>query len=563
MSPAAHDTSSSYASSDYERIRRLNAIGIALSAQSDENKLLEMILTSARELTQADAGTLYKVDTEADALQFVMVQNESLGIHLGGSGAPVGNHFPLIPLHLGKAQPNKRMVVAWAVLNKQTVRIADAYHEQGFDFSGTRAFDAKTGYHSQSFLTIPLRNHEGEVIAALQLLNKLNAQGQAVAFDDSDQEIAESLASQAAIALTNRRLIDELHQLFDSFTQVLATAIDSKSPHTGAHCRRVPDATLLLAEAVNNARFPGIEDFSLSEADFYELKTAAWLHDCGKVVTPHHVMEKSTKLETLFDRIDWVSDRFEILQRDLEIQRLQEELEAARQGQAFDPAQHKAYAQAKEQLAEDLAFLQTANTGGEFMADDLIARVEALGQKRWTDLHGKERPLLSEDEVMNLCIRKGTLNAEERKIMEGHMVHTLNMLKELPFPKHLQRVPEYAGGHHERMDGKGYPLGLKREEMSVPARIMGVVDVFEALTAHERPYKKPMPLSLALTIMGRMVENNHLDPDLFAAFVYKKVYLDYGRKHLREEQLDEVDIDQLPGLDKAVISREKGKELAS
>ncbi|SFC33581.1 HD-GYP domain, c-di-GMP phosphodiesterase class II (or its inactivated variant) [Marinospirillum celere] len=539
----------------YERIRRLNAIGIALSAQNDQNQLLEMILGSARELTQADAGTLYMIEPDGESLRFVMVQNDKLNIHLGGSGAPVGDNFPLIPLHLEDGRPNERMIVAWSVLNKTTARIADAYHEEGFDFSGTRAFDEKTGYRSKSFLTVPLRNHEGEVIAALQLLNKLDSQGEPTEFDDSDQDIAESLASQAAIALTNRRLIDELRTLFDSFTQVIASAIDSKSAHTGAHCRRVPDATLMLAEAASGASFPGIEDFYMSEEDMYELKTAAWLHDCGKVVTPHHVMEKSTKLETIVDRIDWVTDRFEILRRDLEIERLKEELAAVRQGKELSPERLSYYQQADQQLADDLAFLQGANTGGEFMADELIARVEALGQTGWTDLKGDYHPLLNDDEVMNLSIRKGTLNAEERKIMEGHMVHTLNMLEQLPFPRHLQRVPEYAGGHHERMDGKGYPRGLTREQMSVPARIMGIADVFEALTAHERPYKKPMPLSLALTIMGRMVEDNHLDPDLYAAFVYKKVYLDYAKKHLREEQIDEVDVDNLPGLRLASVSQ--------
>lgn len=532
----------------YERIKRLNAIGVALSAQKDQNKLLEMILNSARELTHADAGTLYMLEADQDALRFVMVQNDQLNIHLGGSGQAVGDTFSLIPLHLEDGSPNERMIAAWSVLNKTTARIKDAYHEEGFDFSGTRSFDAKTGYRSQSFLTVPLLNHEGEAIAALQLLNKLDANGKTVAFDDTDQDIAESLASQAAVALTNRRLIDELRTLFDSFTQVIATAIDSKSPHTGAHCRRVPEVTLLLAEAANGLDFPGLEGFSMTDEDRYELKTAAWLHDCGKVVTPHHIMEKSTKLETLVDRIHAVTDRFEILQRDLEIAKLKEELAAAKLGTQLESARLDFYAQLKQQLAEDLAFLQGANTGGEFMSDEHLAKVASLSKQGWIDLKGQRHPLLSEDEVANLSIRRGTINPEERKIMEDHMVHTLSMLEQLPFPRHLQRVPEYAGGHHERMDGKGYPRGLTREQMSIPARIMGIADVFEALTAHERPYKKPMPLSQALTIMGRMVEDNHLDADIYTLFVYKKVYLDYAKKHLRDEQMDEVDIDSLPGI---------------
>ncbi len=530
-----------------ERVRKLNAIGIALSAERQQPRLLDLILTSARELTGADAGSIYLLNAAEQRLDFALVQNDTLGIHLGGLGEAVDGKLPPVALHQADGQPNERMVVAWSVLNNRTANIADAYQEAGFDFSGTRAFDAQTGYRTCSLLTVPLRNHEGDIIAALQLLNKTVA-GQVVAFDGQDQELAESLASQAAIALTNQRLIDELRDLFDHFVQTIAFAIDAKSPSTGAHCRRVPDATLMLAEAAVQAQEGCFADFHMDEADFYALKTAAWLHDCGKVVTPHHVMEKSTKLEGISDRIDAIADRVEILARDREIEQLRAALARQPEGAGALVEVARAVEERREGLRRDLDFLRRANTGGEFMADDDIARVESLGHRGWTDLHGERQHLLSEDEVHNLSIRKGTLNEAEREIMNGHMTVGIQMMEQLPFPRYLQAVPEYAGGHHERMDGKGYPRGLTREQLSIPARIMGIADVFEALTAPDRPYKKPMPLSQALTIMGRMVEDNHLDADLFRLFVQGGVYLRYAEKNLDPSQIDEVAVERLPGL---------------
>lgn len=536
----------------YERIRRLNTIGIALSAQRDHHQLMEMILSSAREITGADAGTLYMLEPDKTALRFANVQNDTLNVQF--DTATDSHNYSLIPLYHPDGSPDLRTVAACAVFNKATINIADAYNEPGYDFSGTLRFDKKTGYRSSSFLTIPLISHDQEVIAVLQLINKLDSTSKSMIFDPADQEIAESLASQAAVALSNQQLVTELRNLFDSFTRVIASAIDAKSPHTGAHCRRVPDATLMLAQAASGANFPGLEDFSMSENDMHELQTAAWLHDCGKIVTPHHIMEKSTKLETVVDRIDSISQRFDILARDIEIAELKQQLQAARQGLPVPSIKLSPTGTQLKELADELAFLRRANIGGEFMTDSDIERVQAIATRSWISLDGQPRPLLSNDETLNLCIRKGTLNTVERGIMEDHMVHTLNMLKQLPFPKNLQNVTEYAVGHHERMDGTGYPQGLTRDQMSIPARIMGIADVFEALTAPERPYKQPMPLSQALNIMDRMVQNQHLDPDLFALFVHKQVYLDYAHKHLQPEQIDSIDLDSLPGLNSSAYA---------
>ncbi|ALO47340.1 HD family phosphohydrolase [Pseudohongiella spirulinae] len=518
-------------------VKRLNTIGIALSAERNIDELLHQILRGARELTGADGGTLYRLDAERTHLTFALVQNEALAISLGGPDAPIPDRFSPIPLRLPDGTPNMRMVAACAVLEGKTVNIANAYNEPGFDFSGTRQFDTLNNYRSTSFLTVPMRNHEGDIIAAIQLINKIDDKGNTTHFSEQDQDLAESLASQGAIALTNAELIQDLHNLFDSFTRVIANAIDAKSAQTGAHCRRVPDLTMMIAKAADGAAFPGIEDFVMTESDYYELSTAAWLHDCGKIVTPHHVVEKSTKLELITDGINIIAERIEIIARDWILVRLSRKL---RRGEQLTEEDLVISADEQQQLQQMLTFLKTSNTGGEFMSDEEVAKIRETGQMSYTDIRGVRRPLLTDEEIAFLSIRKGTLSEAERQIMQDHMVHTINMLEQLPFPRHLRNVPEYAGGHHERMDGKGYPKGLRREQMSVPARMMGIADVFEALTAPERSYKKPMPLSQALSILMRMVEQNHLDPDLFALFIDKQVYLDYARAYLSQQQIDQI-----------------------
>jgi HD-GYP domain-containing protein (c-di-GMP phosphodiesterase class II) len=428
------------------------------------------------------------------------------------------------------------MVAAHAALTGKTVNIADAYTAEGFDLSGTRAFDAKTGYRSKSFLTVPMRSHEHETIGVLQLINAQDPRsGEIVAFSASDQRLAESLASQAAIALSNRMLINQLEELFESFINLINSAIDEKSPYTGGHCQRVPVLTMLLAEAVNDTREGPLADFHMTEKDRYELKIAGLLHDCGKVTTPVHVVDKATKLETIYDRIHLIDTRFEVLKRDLEILALKGGL---------DPIQIQ---RRLRELEDDRKFLHACNIGSEKMKEDDIARVQRIAAYRWRDLNGHEANFLSEDEVKNLTIRAGTLTQEERKIINHHIVATIKMLEALPWPTHLTNVPEYAGGHHERMDGKGYPRGLKREQMSVQARCMGIADIFEALTARDRPYKKGKTLSESLEILGRMKLNQHIDPDLFDVFVRQKVYRRYAEMFLEKEQIDEVDESRIPG----------------
>jgi HD-GYP domain-containing protein (c-di-GMP phosphodiesterase class II) len=516
-----------------QRLEQLNAIGASLSAERDINRLLESILAAAKTITRADGGTLYRV-AEDKTLRFEIVRTTSLKYYLGGTS---GNPVPFYPIQLYKdGQPNHSMVAAHAALTGKTVNIADAYTADGFDFSGTRAFDSKTGYRSKSFLTVPMRNHEHETIGVLQLINARDPRsGEIAAFSDSDQRLAESLASQAAIALTNRMLINQLEQLFESFINLINSAIDEKSPYTGGHCQRVPQLTMMLAEAVNDTREGPLAEFQMSEKDRYELKIAGLLHDCGKVTTPVHVVDKATKLETIYDRIHLIDTRFEILKRDLEIQGLKGELDATQVRRRV------------RELDDDRRFLHACNIGGERMKDEDVQRVKRIAAYRWRDMAGHEANFLSDDEVKNLTIRAGTLTEDERKVINHHIVATIKMLEALPWPRHLTKVPEYAGGHHERMDGKGYPKGLKREQMSVQARCMGIADIFEALTAKDRPYKKGKTLSESLEILGRMRLNNHVDPDLFDIFVRRKVYRRYAEMFLDQEQIDEVDESKIPG----------------
>lgn len=517
-----------------DRLSELNSIGASLSSERDINRLLESILDAAKKITRADAGTLYLLDDANKQLTFEILHNDSLGIRMGGtSGEPI--KFYPIQLYL-EGKPNHAMVVSHAALSGETVNIPDAYMAEGFDFSGTKKFDTKTGYRSRSFLAVPMRNHDGEIIGVVQLINAIDeSSGNVKHFTQGDQQLLESLSSQAAIAISNRRLIQQLEELFESFISLINTAIDDKSPYTGGHCERVPVLTMMLAEAANRTKQGTLSDFNLTDKDRYELKIAGLLHDCGKITTPVHVVDKATKLQTIFDRIHLVDTRFEVLKRDARIERLEGRLD------------EEQYQSRLKQLDEDRAFLRQSNIGGEKMKDGDIERVRRIASYQWRNVEGDPSDFLTADEMENLSIRAGTLTTAEREIINHHIVVTIKMLESLPWPHHLSRVPEYAGGHHERMDGKGYPNGLKRDQMSVQARLMGIADIFEALTAKDRPYKEGKTLTESLEILGRFKEGGHIDPDLFDVFVREKVYLEYARRFLATEQINEVDEANIPG----------------
>ena len=524
----------------FRRLEQLNGIGAALSRERNIDRLLENILEAAKAITGADGGTLYSVTEDGQSLKFEILRTDSLDIRLGGTtGKPID--LPLLPLRTADGAPNDSMVAAHSAIHDRTVNIADAYSAAGFDFSGTRAFDQRTGYRSQSFLTVPMKNHDRELIGVLQLINARDPDtGEVITFSQADQSLAESLASQAAIALTNRLLITQLERLFESFVNLINLAIDEKSPYTGGHCERVPALTTLLADAVARTTVGPLAEFTMDEADRYELKMAGLLHDCGKITTPVHVVDKATKLQTLYDRIGLVDTRFEVLKRDAELAALRRQLalrpvvDARAEGQELQALQHEIHT-----LEEDREFLRRSNTGTEAMRPEDQQRVRDIAAMRhWRNPQGVQTSFLTAEEVENLTIRSGTLNQAERDTINYHIVATIKMLETLPWPRHLKNVPEYAGGHHERMDGKGYPRGLTRDQMSLQARMMGIADIFEALTAADRPYKNGMTLSDAIAIMCRMRDNGHIDPDLFEVFVREGVHLRYGQEFLDPAQLD-------------------------
>lgn len=590
---------------------KLIEIGIALSAERDHHRLLENILVEAKTLCNADGGTLYLCghmverdgedvfEAEADGkfLKFEIMRTDSLGIAKGGT---TGEDIPFPPISVydvETGEANHKNVASHVAVSGKTVNIPDVYEATEFDFTGPRKFDESTGYRSKSFLNVPLKNHSGEIIGVLQLLNAQGKNGDSIPFSAQIVPLIEALASQAAVAVDNQMLIEAQARLMDSFIQLIAGAIDAKSPYTGGHCARVPELAQMLATAAVNADHGELSDFTLDEAGFRELHLASWLHDCGKVVTPEYVVDKSTKLETIHDRIHEVRMRFELQKRELEIAYWKQVADGG------DRDALKVELDAKlAQVDDDFAFVAECNVGGEFMAPEKVERLKQIALGTWTrtlddrigisheELRRKEaKPakampaqeflladraehifprdgtfeapnseqfgfdmdvpehLFNRGEIYNLSIARGTLTNEDRYIIQNHIVQTIVMLGQLPFPKHLRKIPEYAGAHHETLIGTGYPRKLSKKDMSVPARIMALADVFEALTAADRPYKKPKTLSDSIKILSFMVKDQHIDPDLFRLLLESGIYKDYAERFLKPEQIDEVDLSKYLG----------------
>jgi HD-GYP domain-containing protein (c-di-GMP phosphodiesterase class II) len=547
-----------------DTLRRFVDLNLRMSAEDDFEQLLPLLLAEVMEAAGADAGVLYLANAEGDVL-------------LPGTSRAEGSP---VPVEAGTE----------VVLSNAPALLRDAIATMQCR-SGTLTREQRQSLGlGDSFpltaLAFPLHNQLRRLVGAILLFG-------VEALEPARQSFVMAVCASAARTLERRELVRDQKALFESLIRMLAGAIDAQSPYTGGHCERVPELAKLLARAACDASDGPYADFDLDPSQWEAVHIASWLHDCGKVTTPEFVVDKATKLETIHDRIHEVRMRFEVLKRDAEIAYWQ----GIAQG-ADETTQRRARDAEWSRLDEEFAFVAACNTGGEYLGPEQQARLREIGARQWRRTlddrlgisrdererkqvqgeapglpvdeslladkpeHRIARPptegiapdnpwgfrmdvpelLYDRGELHNLTISRGTLTAEERYKINEHMVQTIIMLSRLPFPKHLRAVPEIAGGHHEKMDGTGYPKRLTRQQMSPLARMMAIADIFEALTAADRPYKDGKTLSQALAIMAKMRNEQHIDAELFDLFLRAGVYRDYAERYLRPEQIDTVDI---------------------
>ncbi|HDS03403.1 MAG TPA: GAF domain-containing protein [Firmicutes bacterium] len=484
-------------------IKKLAEIGISLTSEKNVNKILEMIVEEAKNFTNADAGTLYSV--EGDILIFEILYNDTLGVKQGGTtGTPI--KLPPVPIH-------KQNVSGYVAKTGEIINIPDVYEDNTFDFTGPKKYDAQTGYRSQSFLVVPLRDHENTIIGVLQLLNAKNKDtGEVIPFAPEYEDIIYSLASQAAVAITNARLIKDIETMLNSFVKVMATAIDERTPYNKEHTARVACYTVALASQINEIAEGPYKDIYFTEEKLAELNMAAWLHDVGKVTTPEIVMDKSTKLECKMDRLELILQRIELIRKESKIMELS------------GSSDKKANSAFEKKLSQYENFIKKANNPGESLNERDLQLLEELRAFRFKGHEGEKLCIITEEEYENLSIARGTLNPRERTIMENHVMVTEKLLSNMPFIKKYKNVPEIAAAHHEKINGKGYPHKLKNEEIPVGGKIMAIADLFDALTASDRPYKKAMTDEEAFVILDKAAENNEIDKDLLTIFRDSKIY---------------------------------------
>lgn len=536
--------------------------------EKDFSVVIEKIMETAGNISNADCGFFYTLNDD----NFLSLDYSfSKSLRLTGRGSDNLTYMQTVYLPERKNK-NPKSVVELCYFNNEIINTANVYGSSDIDNSFFAAYDETHAYRTVSVLTIPIVSRKDNIVGIAQLVNPQDINGKTISFTSEIQKTVQSVCSLAGLVLENRSLNESYGQLLESFIEVLARAIDAKSPYTGAHCQRVPVIARMLATAAVQEDSGPLRNFEMSTEDWYTLHIASWLHDCGKVTTPEYIVDKATKLETIYNRIHEIRNRFEILRRDAHIDYLKKRLSNI---DSQENLQAEFVSRIKK-LEEDYAFVAQCNIGDSPMSDDDAQRLESIAKtqfiryfNRMQGLSWAERDNIKDKEIYehpswenllqnredhifgqynrgelyNLEVRQGTINKEEREKINEHIVVTIDMLKALPFPKELSKVVEYAGAHHERIDGKGYPNGLTGAEMSTPAKIMAIADIFEALTANDRPYKEPKKLSEVLKIMQEMKNNGHIDPDLYKVFITGRVYMDYAEQYISPQQIDEINPD--------------------
>jgi len=516
-------------------INELLSIGISLTSENNYELLLEKIMQSCKKLLNTDAGTLYLLSNDEKYLEFKIVHTDSLNIAMGGSGEEL--KWKHLNLYTDEYKPNDTMVVVKCVLESRLFNFSDVYDVKEFNFNGIKTFDKANNYRTKSMLVAPIISREKEIIGVLQLLNKKNSENTIIPFVNDDEILISTMASLGAVSIHNHQLVENLENLLESFIKTIADTLEEKSQYTEHHVLRVASIVDLIAEEIHKDT-DLFNEISFSEDELKELNMAALLHDIGKIITPEAVVDKATRLETIMDRINNISIRFDILRRDSYIKYIQMRYI---DGNSSDTLTDE-YNIKLENIDKDEQFLIKCNSSA-FVSDSDIQRIQSIAKQKIL-INSKETNFLSDDELFNLSIQKGTLTNEERDIINNHVKVSYKMLKNLPFPKKYKNIPKIAGSHHKTVNGmNGYAADeLMGIPLNIKERILAIADVFEALTSPERPYKKPYTLNESFKIISDMVEDGHLDKDIIKFILNKKIYLTFANKYLTKQQIDEVTV---------------------
>lgn len=494
-----------------EKIHKLNAIGIALSNEQDLNKLLELIVTEARNFTNADGGSLYI--KERDRLNFTVAQTESLAKR-DGKNQPFKSFY--LPL-------TKESIAGYVAITGDTLNIPDVYQlPPDVKFRINKQFDIQNNYRSQSMLVVPMKDHEDEIIGVLQLINSLHSTGQVVAFKPEYESLVLSLASQAAVAIRNVKLIEDIKKLFRSLVRYSAKAIDARSPHTAGHSGRVAKYCVRMAEAINRETEGSLGETRFTAQEIEELRMAGWLHDIGKIGVRESVLEKTNKLTD--DQMQVIAERFEGIKLRIENEFLMKQHEGSRNGKMRELEQQKN--RKLQEVDTALDFIKQINVPG-CMREKELCKLNEIFQKTYKN-NGETCHFLTQKEYQHLSVIKGNLTELEYTEMQSHVNQTLGILNKIPFTRDLKNIPKYAAAHHEYLDGSGYPFGLRGDDISVQSRIMCVADIFDALNSPDRPYKDALPIENTLAILEEEARAGKLDPDIVELFIKKKLYLRPG-----------------------------------